>query len=63
MKFGIFYEMQLPKPWGPNSERDIYQQSLDQVELADELGEIEERLLNPARWDESAPQLREPGPA
>ncbi|MEX0786378.1 MAG: LLM class flavin-dependent oxidoreductase [Dehalococcoidia bacterium] len=38
MKFGIFYEMQLPKPWGPTSEYDIFQQSLDQVELADELG-------------------------
>ena len=38
MKFGIFYEMQLPKPWGPTSELDIFQQSLEQVELADELG-------------------------
>jgi alkanesulfonate monooxygenase SsuD/methylene tetrahydromethanopterin reductase-like flavin-dependent oxidoreductase (luciferase family) len=38
MKFGIFYEMQLPKPWGPTSEYDIFQQSLEQVELADALG-------------------------
>ena len=38
MKFGLFYEMQLPKPWGPTSELDIFQQSLEQVELADELG-------------------------
>ena len=50
MKFGIFYEMQLPKPWGPNAERDIYQQSLEQVELADELGfdyvwEVEHHFL------------------
>jgi alkanesulfonate monooxygenase SsuD/methylene tetrahydromethanopterin reductase-like flavin-dependent oxidoreductase (luciferase family) len=50
MKFGIFYEMQLPKPWGPTSELDIYQQSLDQVELADELGydyvwEVEHHFL------------------
>jgi len=50
MKFGIFYEMQLPKPWGPTSELDIYQQSLEQVELADELGyeyvwEVEHHFL------------------
>src|SRR3990170_1491522 len=50
MKFGIFYEMQLPKPWGPTSERDIYRQSLEQVELADELGfdyvwEVEHHFL------------------
>jgi alkanesulfonate monooxygenase SsuD/methylene tetrahydromethanopterin reductase-like flavin-dependent oxidoreductase (luciferase family) len=38
MKFGIFFEMQLPRPWGPTSERDIFHQSLEQVELADELG-------------------------
>ncbi len=50
MKFGIFYEMQLPKPWGPTSERDIFLQSLDQIELADELGydyvwEVEHHFL------------------
>ena len=50
MKFGIFYEMQLPKPWGPTSEQDIFQQSLEQVELADELGydyvwEVEHHFL------------------
>jgi alkanesulfonate monooxygenase SsuD/methylene tetrahydromethanopterin reductase-like flavin-dependent oxidoreductase (luciferase family) len=50
MKFGIFYEMQLPKPWGAHSERDIFQQSLEQVELADELGfdyvwEVEHHFL------------------
>ena len=38
MKFGIFYEMQLPKPWSESSEYDIFQQSLEQVQLADELG-------------------------
>jgi len=50
MKFGIFYEMQLPKPWGATSELDIYQQSLDQIELADQLGydyvwEVEHHFL------------------
>jgi alkanesulfonate monooxygenase SsuD/methylene tetrahydromethanopterin reductase-like flavin-dependent oxidoreductase (luciferase family) len=38
MKFGIFYEMQLPRPWGPDDERTLYQNALDQVELADRLG-------------------------
>ena len=38
MKFGIFYELQLPKPWGPDDERRLVQDALDQVELADRLG-------------------------
>jgi alkanesulfonate monooxygenase SsuD/methylene tetrahydromethanopterin reductase-like flavin-dependent oxidoreductase (luciferase family) len=38
MKFGIFYELQLPKPWGPDDERQLVQDALDQVELADHLG-------------------------
>ncbi len=38
MKFGIFYEHQLPRPWGPDDERQLYQNALDQVELADRLG-------------------------
>ena len=38
MKFGVFYELQLPRPWGPHSERDLYQDALSQLELADRLG-------------------------
>jgi alkanesulfonate monooxygenase SsuD/methylene tetrahydromethanopterin reductase-like flavin-dependent oxidoreductase (luciferase family) len=38
MKFGIFYELQLPKPWGPDDERKLVQDALVQVELADRLG-------------------------
>jgi alkanesulfonate monooxygenase SsuD/methylene tetrahydromethanopterin reductase-like flavin-dependent oxidoreductase (luciferase family) len=38
MKFGIFYELQLPKPWGPDDERQLVQDALVQVELADRLG-------------------------
>jgi alkanesulfonate monooxygenase SsuD/methylene tetrahydromethanopterin reductase-like flavin-dependent oxidoreductase (luciferase family) len=38
MKFGIFYELQLPKPWGPDDERRIVHEALEQVELADRLG-------------------------
>ena len=35
MKFGIFYELQLPRPWGVDDERQLYQNALSQVELAD----------------------------
>ena len=38
MKFGIFYELQLPRPWGADDERQLVQDALDQVELADRLG-------------------------
>jgi alkanesulfonate monooxygenase SsuD/methylene tetrahydromethanopterin reductase-like flavin-dependent oxidoreductase (luciferase family) len=38
MKFGIFYELQLPRPWGADDERSLYQNALTQVELADRLG-------------------------
>ncbi len=50
MKFGLFYEHQLPKPWNDESERQMYQDALDQVELADGLGydyvwEVEHHFL------------------
>ena len=38
MKFGIFYELQLPRPWAPDDERQLYQNALSQMELADSLG-------------------------
>lgn len=38
MRFGVFYELQLPGPWGPTSERDLFHEALDQVVLADRLG-------------------------
>jgi len=38
MKFGIFYEHQLPRPWQQHSEFDLLQDSLTQIELADKLG-------------------------
>ncbi len=38
MKFGIFYELQLPRPWETGSEQQLFKNALDQVELADELG-------------------------
>ena len=38
MKFGIFYEHQLPRPWAEDSEYRLLQNSLTQIELADKLG-------------------------
>ncbi|MDB5448129.1 MAG: Alkanal monooxygenase alpha chain [Phenylobacterium sp.] len=38
MKFGVFYELQLPRPWGPDDEWRLFNHALDQVELADRLG-------------------------
>ena len=50
MKFGVFYELQLPKPWGPDDEYYLLNNALDQVELADKLGydyawEVEHHFL------------------
>lgn len=38
MKFGIFYELQLPRPWTDNAEYELFTNALDQIELADRLG-------------------------
>lgn len=38
MKFGIFYELQLPRPWAAGDELNLYQNALSQMEFADELG-------------------------
>ena len=38
MRFGVFYELQLPKPWGPGEEHRIVQEAIDQVVLADQIG-------------------------
>ena len=38
MKFGIFYELQLPRPWQEGDEHRLYQNALTQLELADRLG-------------------------
>src|SRR5215469_242244 len=38
MRFGIFYEHQLPRPWDPASEHRLLQDALEQVELADKSG-------------------------
>jgi alkanesulfonate monooxygenase SsuD/methylene tetrahydromethanopterin reductase-like flavin-dependent oxidoreductase (luciferase family) len=38
MKFGLFYEQQLPRPWSATREHELIQDSLTEVELADRLG-------------------------
>jgi alkanesulfonate monooxygenase SsuD/methylene tetrahydromethanopterin reductase-like flavin-dependent oxidoreductase (luciferase family) len=50
MKFGIFYEHQLPRPWDDGAEQRLFNEALDQVELADRLGidyawEVEHHFL------------------
>ena len=50
MKFGIFYEHQLPRPWTEDGEYRLLQNSLAEVELADRLGydyawEVEHHFL------------------
>lgn len=38
MKFGVFYEHQIPRPWTEHSEYEHFQNALTQIELADRLG-------------------------
>ncbi len=50
MRFGIFYEHQLPRPWGPESEHTLLSNALEQIELADRSGldyvwEVEHHFL------------------
>ena len=50
MKFGIFYEHQLPRPWEDDSEHKLLQNALEQIEFADSLGidyvwEVEHHFL------------------
>jgi alkanesulfonate monooxygenase SsuD/methylene tetrahydromethanopterin reductase-like flavin-dependent oxidoreductase (luciferase family) len=61
MKFGIFYELQLPRPWHEESEFRLYQDALSQLELADALGydyawEVEHHFLEEYSHS-SAPQV------
>jgi len=50
VKFGIFYEHQLPRPWGEDDEHRLLKDALEQIELADRLGfdyvwEVEHHFL------------------
>jgi len=50
MKFGIFYEHQLPRPWDNDAEEKLLNNALEQVEFADKVGfdyvwEVEHHFL------------------
>src|SRR5437762_1851219 len=50
MRFGLFYEHQLPRPWEEGAEARLLSDALEQVELADRLGfhaawEVEHHFL------------------
>ena len=50
MRFGIFYEHQMPRPWAEDAEEKLLNNALDQVELADRVGidyvwEVEHHFL------------------
>jgi alkanesulfonate monooxygenase SsuD/methylene tetrahydromethanopterin reductase-like flavin-dependent oxidoreductase (luciferase family)/putative sterol carrier protein len=50
MRFGIFYEHQLPRPWDDGAEEKLLKDALEQVELADRVGidyvwEVEHHFL------------------
>ena len=38
MRFGIFYEHQLPRPWDGDAEEKLLNDALEQVEIADKVG-------------------------
>lgn len=61
MKFGLFYELQLPRPWEEGSEHRIVSETLEQIELADKLGidyawEVEHHFLEEYSHS-SAPEI------
>jgi alkanesulfonate monooxygenase SsuD/methylene tetrahydromethanopterin reductase-like flavin-dependent oxidoreductase (luciferase family) len=50
MRFGIFYEHQMPRPWAEDAEEKLLNDALDQVEIADKSGidyvwEVEHHFL------------------
>ena len=50
MRFGIFYEHQMAKPWERDTEHTLFKNALEQIELADKLGiqyvwEVEHHFL------------------
>jgi alkanesulfonate monooxygenase SsuD/methylene tetrahydromethanopterin reductase-like flavin-dependent oxidoreductase (luciferase family) len=50
MRFGIFYEHQMARPWADGAEEKTFHDALDQIELADQIGiqhvwEVEHHFL------------------
>jgi len=51
MRFGVFYELQLPRPWNEGDEHRLFSEALEQIVLADRLGfdfawEVEHHFLD-----------------
>src|SRR5260370_8169190 len=38
MKIDLVYELEMPKPWGPNAEYNCYWEAMEQIEAADRYG-------------------------
>ena len=38
MKFGLFYEHQVPQPWDERDDRVVFAEAIEEIELADRLG-------------------------
>lgn len=51
MRFGVFYELQLPRPWNEGDEHRLFKEAVQQIVLADKLGfdyawEVEHHFLD-----------------
>jgi alkanesulfonate monooxygenase SsuD/methylene tetrahydromethanopterin reductase-like flavin-dependent oxidoreductase (luciferase family) len=51
MRFGVFYELQLPRPWNEGDEHALFKEAIEQIVLADQLGfdyawEVEHHFLD-----------------
>ena len=61
MRIGLFYQIQVPKPWGPTSEADRFYEALEQVPYAEKLGFesvwFTEHHFRPVWSHNSAPDL------
>jgi len=53
MKFGIFYEHQLPRPWEPGAELRLFQHALDQVGQPINLPSIKRGRIKPCPHSDS----------
>jgi alkanesulfonate monooxygenase SsuD/methylene tetrahydromethanopterin reductase-like flavin-dependent oxidoreductase (luciferase family) len=61
VRFGLFYELQLPRPWDDDSEHRIVSETLEQIEYADRIGidyawEVEHHFLEEYSHS-SAPEI------
>ena len=61
MKFGLFYQIQVPKPWTAESESNRIWEALDQITYAEEMGYdsvwFSEHHFRPVWSHNSAPDL------